>query len=93
MSTCIDQDGKLWAWANYDFDQQDEQQRELGSMKLSIHPEKYEPLKFKHIQQVALGGNFMLVVSQDQPLLPKPKPKAVYGTRLRTKIEKENRQA
>ena len=86
ISVCIDVDGKMWTWCNFDFDQQEERFETLKSLNLSIHPTLYEATRFKQIQDVALGKNYMLMISEEQPMLPKPEEKQPkYGTKLRTK--------
>jgi hypothetical protein len=72
ISTCIDIDSKLWTWANFDFDQDEEQNKVLKSLQLSIHPSQYESTKYKEIKDIAIGLNYMLMISEEQPMLPKP---------------------
>lgn len=61
ISSAVDTNGKIWAWSC-------QNQNALG---LTTYPTMYEPLKYKHIQHIELGYDFLLAVSQDQPQLRK----------------------
>jgi hypothetical protein len=65
-SACIDARGKLWAWSNRDHSVGE------GKLNLPIHPCVFEPTCYSNVSHVSLGADFMLLITEEQPQLPKP---------------------